>query len=74
MTCPSDEGFAAATAAAADADTVVMFLGLDDTIENEGHDRVSLELPGKQMELALAVVKAAKPGAKVVVVSTTQRT
>ena len=68
VTCPSTGGFAAATAAAAGADTVVMFLGLDDTIENEGHDRVSLELPGKQMELALAVVKATKPGAKVIVV------
>ena len=38
----------------------VMFLGLDDTIENEGHDRSSLELPGKQVALALAVAHAAK--------------
>ena len=53
--CSSSSGFAAATAAAKEADTVVLFLGLDDTIENEGHDRVSLELPGQQMDLATAL-------------------
>ena len=40
--CTDISGFSAATKAAADADTIIMFLGLDDTIENEGHDRVSL--------------------------------
>ena len=40
--CTDTSGFSAAVKAAADADTIIMFLGLDDTIENEGHDRVSL--------------------------------
>ncbi len=66
--CTDASGFGAATEAAASADTVVLFLGLDDTIENEGHDRDSLELPGKQMEMALEVVKAVKSDAKVIVV------
>ena len=55
----SKSEFATATAAAAAADTVVLFLGLDDRIENEGHDRSSLELPGQQEALALAVAEAA---------------
>ena len=46
-----------------------MFLGLDDTIENEGHDRSSLELPGKQVALALAVAHAAKEPIVVVLVN-----
>ena len=69
VSCPSISGFAAATAAAAAADTVVLFLGLDDTIENEGHDRVSLELPGEQMALATAVADAAKAPVIVVLVN-----
>ena len=67
--CSSSSGFAAATAAAKEADTVVLFLGLDDTIENEGHDRVSLELPGQQMDLATAVADAAKAPVIVVLVN-----
>jgi hypothetical protein len=67
--CPSRDGFGAAVAAAAAADTVVLFLGLDDTIENEGHDRVSLELPGKQAALATAVAEAATSSVVVVLVN-----
>ena len=44
----SKAGFASAKTAAAAADTVVLFLGTDGTVENEGHDRDSLELPGVQ--------------------------
>jgi beta-D-xylosidase 4 len=62
-------GFAAAEAAAAAADAVVLFLGLDQTIENEGRDRASLELPGVQAELAQAVATAAKAPVVVVLVN-----
>jgi len=62
-------GFDAAIAAATAADAVVLFLGLDDSIENEGHDRSSLELPGVQMELALKVASAAASPVVVVLVN-----
>ena len=62
-------GFNAAVKAAAGADEVVLFLGLDQTIENEGHDRASLELPGVQTELALAVAGAAKTPVVIVLVN-----
>ena len=52
-------GVARAVSLAADADVVVLFLGLDQSIENEGVDRSSLELPGIQSRLALAVAEAA---------------
>ena len=45
-------GFAEAVAAAAAADQVVLFLGSDSSIENEGHDRDVLTLPGVQAEFA----------------------
>ena len=45
-------GFAAATAAAAGADVVVLFLGIDETIEAESHDRMGIGLPGVQHDLA----------------------
>ena len=69
VACANTSGFAAATAAAADADAVVLFLGLDQTIENEGHDRSSLELPGQQQALVLAVAAAAKAPVSVVLVN-----
>ena len=62
-------GIATAVAAAAAADVVVLFLGLDKTIENEGVDRSSLELPGVQTELALAVAEAASAPVIVVLVN-----
>lgn len=65
----SQEGFAAATAAAAAADTVVLYLGLDSHQENEGLDRSSLELPGQQKSLALAVAAAAKNPVVIVLVN-----
>jgi hypothetical protein len=69
VTDPSTAGFADATAAAAAADTVVMFLGIDGTVENEGRDRDSLELPGVQAQLAAAVAAAAKAPVVVVLVN-----
>jgi hypothetical protein len=49
-----------AAAAAAVADAVVMVMGLDGTIEGEGNDRYSIELPGAQTQLIEAVAAAAK--------------
>ncbi|MCC3283500.1 glycoside hydrolase family 3 C-terminal domain-containing protein [Arthrobacter caoxuetaonis] len=42
---------AEAVAAAADGDQVVVFLGLPDSAETEGADRVSLDLPENQLRL-----------------------
>ena len=49
---------AAAVTIAKGADTAVLFLGLTEINEGEGHDRKSLELPPAQMALATAVVAA----------------
>jgi beta-glucosidase len=45
-----------AVAAAADADVAVVFLGLFDKQDNEGADRVGIDLPAEQLELLEAVV------------------
>lgn len=61
----------AAVAAAKTADVILLYLGLDGTIENEGQDRpidVGLGLPGQQESLLTQVVAAAKPGAHIAVV------
>jgi beta-glucosidase-like glycosyl hydrolase len=55
----SHAGIAAAVAAAKKADQIVMFLGLDNSIEQEGTDRQTLSLPGAQPALLAAVRKAA---------------
>ena len=52
-------GFDHAVAAVAAADAVLLFLGSDSSIENEGHDRDTLTLPGLQADLALKVAAAA---------------
>jgi beta-glucosidase len=63
---PERSGFAAAVAAAAQADLVVLVLGdksgftLDCT-SGETRDRVELGLPGVQQQLAEAVAEAGKP-------------
>jgi len=48
-------GFAAAVAAAKDADIAVLYLGNDQTTEAENFDRYSLGLPGAQQDLLEAV-------------------
>lgn len=56
---PKDEQlFNAAVEAAKDADTVLLFVGDDQQIDGEGHDRDSLHLPGAQHELVRAVYAA----------------
>ena len=63
---PSDAGLLAeAVALAAQADTVVLFLGLPPSDESEGWDRQHLELPDDQLAL-VAAVGAANPRTAVV--------
>jgi beta-D-xylosidase 4 len=45
-------GFEAAITAAKSADVTILFLGMDTTVENEMHDRTSLDVPGVQLQLA----------------------
>src|SRR3954471_6793527 len=56
-------GFAAARSAAADADAVVLVLGERGNMSGEASNRASIELPGSQRDLALAVIRAARPAA-----------
>jgi len=51
----------AAVASASDADLVVMFLGIDESVEAEGRDRQQVDLPGSQHALAAAVLATGKP-------------
>jgi len=55
---------------AAGSDAAVVFIGLDRSIEGEGHDRDSIELPGLQDELVAAVTEA-NPRTAVVMVNGT---
>lgn len=52
-------GFAAAAAAAAAADATVVVVGLDLTLEREGHDRYSIGWPGAQGAFVADVCAAA---------------
>ncbi len=54
-----------ATSIAAEADAVVLFLGLPGRLESEGFDRKNIDLPIEQLELVDAVV-AANPNVVVV--------
>ena len=56
-------GFAAAVAAVAKAETIVLALGADPTKEHESMDRLDVTLPAIQSELALVVLSAAKAAA-----------
>ena len=47
-----------ATALAADADIVLLFLGLPPSYESEGWDREDMDLPAEQLELLRAVIDA----------------
>jgi len=54
-------GFPAAVAAAKAADYVIMFLGIDLSIEDEMRDRYNITLPGVQDDLFTAVAATGKP-------------
>ncbi|CAJ2678136.1 unnamed protein product [Trifolium pratense] len=58
--CGNQNLFAAAVKAAASADAVVLVVGLDQSIEAEGLDRVNLTLPGFQEKLVKDVAAATK--------------
>ena len=53
-------------AAAADAHLAVLMVGTNDEWETEGHDRTTMDLPGRQDELVRRVV-AANPNTAVIV-------
>ena len=53
-------GFAAARAAAAEAEAVVLVLGERANMSGEASSRSSIELPGNQSDLALEVIRAAR--------------
>jgi len=57
----AEAAFQAALETAAEADTVVMVLGEDDSMAGEYASRASLDLPGRQEELLKAVVALGKP-------------
>ena len=61
----SDGGFAAAVSAAKGADAVVLVLGESGDMTGEASSRAFLDLPGRQEELAEAVLAAGKPTAVV---------
>jgi beta-D-xylosidase 4 len=63
----STNGFAAAIAAATAADFVVLALGIDGSIEGEGHDRKAIDLPGQQHALAAAIAAVGKPTAVILI-------
>lgn len=53
-------GFAQARRAASDADAVVLVIGERADMSGEASSRASIELPGSQRDLALAVIRAAR--------------
>lgn len=64
----STAGIPAAAAAAAAADATVIVIGMDQSVESEGHDRTSLLLPGAQAALVRDVASAGAGKPVVVVV------
>ena len=57
VACASNAEFSAAAAAAAAADLTIVALGIDQTIEDEGLDRIEITLPGLQVWSLLASVR-----------------
>jgi beta-glucosidase len=62
----ADDMFERAVDAAAASDAAILFVGLNDAWESEGHDREHMELPGRSVELIEAVC-AANPRTAVVI-------
>ncbi|XP_042433771.1 probable beta-D-xylosidase 6 [Zingiber officinale] len=58
--CQTTYGFEEAINTAREADVIIVVAGLNQSEETEDHDRVSLLLPGKQMELVSVVANASK--------------
>ena len=62
-------GFAEAIALAQSADVVIFFGGINETIEHEGHDRPSIDLPGVQLLLIQQLEKVVRSPLHVVIMS-----
>ena len=62
-------GFAEAIALAQSADVVIFFGGINETIEREGHDRPSIDLPGVQLLLIQQLEKVVRSPLHVVIMS-----
>ncbi|CAI9119006.1 OLC1v1020653C2 [Oldenlandia corymbosa var. corymbosa] len=60
VACHDNHQFGLAEAAARQADATVLVMGLDQSIEAEARDRLSLLLPGSQQELVSRVAKASR--------------
>ncbi|XP_060216225.1 beta-D-xylosidase 1-like [Lycium barbarum] len=60
VACPENQHFGLAEIAARHADATVLVMGLDQSIEAEAKDRVSLLLPGRQQELISRAAMASK--------------
>ncbi|KAG7533552.1 Glycoside hydrolase family 3 C-terminal domain superfamily [Arabidopsis thaliana x Arabidopsis arenosa] len=60
VACKGNQGFAAAEAAAREADATVLVMGLDQSIEAETRDRTGLLLPGYQQDLVTRVAQASR--------------
>lgn len=60
VACPGNQNFGLAEVAARHADATVLVMGLDQSIEAEAKDRVSLLLPGHQQDLISRVAMASK--------------
>ena len=63
---PSSDLMDRAVAAAASADAAIVIVGTNNDWETEGHDRTSMDLPGRQAEL-IERVSAANPNTVIVV-------
>ncbi|XP_052210597.1 probable beta-D-xylosidase 5 [Diospyros lotus] len=67
--CSDESQIEAATKAAAGADAVVLVVGLDQSIEREGVDRVNLTLPGFQEKLVSKVANVTNGSVILVIMS-----
>ncbi|XP_031130866.1 beta-D-xylosidase 1 [Ipomoea triloba] len=60
VACTTNQNFGFAEIAARHSDATVLVMGLDQSIEREAKDRVSLLLPGLQQELVARVARASR--------------
>ena len=61
ITTNDTSGFAAAVAAAKGADLVIFAGGIDETVEAEGMDRLTITWPGNQLDLVAQLASVGKP-------------
>ncbi|KIJ64903.1 glycoside hydrolase family 3 protein [Hydnomerulius pinastri MD-312] len=61
ITSNDTSGFAAAVAAAKEADLVIYAGGIDETVESEGNDRNYITWPGNQLDLVAELQAVGKP-------------